>query len=70
MALTDKQRDKVIRAIHGHQEWLRKWVKKEGWSVQMVSPRGRYCTVSEYQFEVSKHLNQTVDRIAKAIQGE
>lgn len=70
MALTEKQRAKVIRLMHAHTEWLSKWEKVDGWQVYMVSPRGGQHTIIDYQFAVSKHLNQTVDKIAKAIQGE
>lgn len=69
MTISDKARLKISRLMHGHQEWLNKWDKRSGFlSVEMISPRGKRMTVSAYQFEVNKRMNQTIDKIAKVVQ--
>jgi len=67
MMISDKARVKVSRLMHGHQEWLNKWEKRSGIGVEMISPRGKRMTCSAYYFEVTKHLNSTIDKIAKVV---
>lgn len=65
--VSDKARQRITRLMHAHQEWLSKWHKRSGFSVEYTSPRGKSMTYSAYCFEVNKHMDKTIDKIAQIV---
>lgn len=63
----EKQDAKVRKAINDHQYWLSQWVRESGFSVEMISPRGKRMTHSGYCFEVNKHMAGTIKKIRNAL---
>lgn len=61
--MKDKKHVAIERAMMGHQNWLSRWARSSGFTVQMCSPSGKWMTTSAYQMEVRKHLNKTIKKI-------
>ncbi|WP_338924634.1 hypothetical protein V0M98_34005 (plasmid) [Pseudomonas silesiensis] len=68
--VSDKARQRITRLMRAHQEWLNKWHKRSGLFVEYTSPRGKSMNFSAYCFEVNKHMDKTIDKIAKIVKEE
>ena len=65
---TDKQDARIRKAINDHNYWLSKWRKdSSAFTVEMISPRGKFMTHSAYCAEVNKHMDATIGKIRKAL---
>jgi hypothetical protein len=71
MSLKDPVDKRIRDLIIRHENWKNQWKEVNyGFSVEWVSPRGKYMTYSAYCSEVEKHLQNTIKKIRETLDKE